>query len=884
MNEVFLYSLITRDYEIVSSSTGKINKYGASVNNNVVYQWSVNVSVNVSSISAQDATTINNWWALLALALVLGTAAGNILVCLAITWERRLQNVTNYFLMSLAITDLMVAVLVMPLGILTLVRGFFPLPSIYCLAWICLDVLFCTASIMHLCTISVDRYLSLRYPMKFGRNKTRRRVTLKIVFVWLLSIAMSLPLCLMYSQDHESVLVEGTCQIPDPLYKLIGSIVCFYIPLGVMLITYALTVRLLAVQQQNLGGGTTGWSSGWLGPGTPSLGMERRGTWRRLLMSTTTEKPAGTTSFSTPQHLNQLAHSAGSTDTDLTTLDTHELWLPDSSIPDPTPSTMTALHHFGAEMLRLSRGLESVAAAAAIGLPLPPSTKSYRQQDQAVECSNAPSHKSASARSSAPESLTSSQSSLQHLQQSSGSSSPYPAGINITRRRRASTFHETLSFREESIRDDDQPYRNWKDSLRKRGSSFHDDRRRKRNTSESSAVSEESVSDHVSNILAAKDSHPKTSGSTAADQSSCATDPLLNIKIKDDDDSAFEEHDYQTVAVRKKSSVSFPLPPPCTCPYFGEASADKSKKSPSPKSDVVIVSSNDGGKLRHQHLCVSTAANKTESEETSLKVETTSVGSGGVSPGSNLPSPSSRRGTLFANILRARHSSGGTSSISSVDATVGSNSMVVTWDSNSPSRMHHRGSSLGGGTNNVKTVLTSIQQHNSRGPLVRRAATLRHHNGTSSKGSKTVVDNSSTPCLLMRYGSGRGGTNTTPINSRTGTIRSHHSRNSSVISRNSSRHGRIIRLEQKATKVLGVVFFTFVILWAPFFVLNLVPTVCADCERNIDHGVFDFVTWLGYASSMVNPIFYTIFNKVFRQAFKKVLLCRYRNRNWRPPR
>lgn len=370
-------------------------------------------------------------------------------------------------------------------------------------------------------------------------------------------------------------------------------------------------------------------------------------------------------------------------------------------------------------------------------------------------------------------------------------------------------------------------------------------------------------------------------------------------KVKDDDDSTFGEADTNNhiTPVRKKSSVSFPLPPPCTCPYFGEASSNnRSKKFPSLKSEVVIVSTRDEN-LRQQHLCVSSTANRADADESSLKVDTTSIGSGGgTSPGSNLPSPSSKRSTLFANILRARHSSGGTSPISSVDGTVGSASMVVTWDSNSASsRMHRRGSSFGGGgSNNVRTALMtgnsvcSGQAHhhgNNRGPLLRRAATLRHHNGTSTKPSKSMkADNTSTPCLLMHYGSGRGASNTTSMSSRTGTIRSHHSRNSSVISRNSSRHGRIIRLEQKATKVLGVVFFTFVILWAPFFVLNLVPTVCEECERNIHQGVFDFVTWLGYASSMVNPIFYTIFNKVFRQAFKKVLLCRYRNRNWRPPR
>lgn len=82
-----------------------------------------NNSTNSIGKDANGNQEFNNWWALSALVLVVGTAAGNILVCLAITWERRLQNVTNYFLMSLAITDLMVAILVMPLGILTLVRG-----------------------------------------------------------------------------------------------------------------------------------------------------------------------------------------------------------------------------------------------------------------------------------------------------------------------------------------------------------------------------------------------------------------------------------------------------------------------------------------------------------------------------------------------------------------------------------------------------------------------------------------------------------------------------------------------------------------------------------------------------------------------------------------
>lgn len=57
-----------------------------------------------------------NWGVLSLTILILATMIGNILVCLAVCWEKRLQNMTNYFLMSLAMADLLVSMLVMPLG------------------------------------------------------------------------------------------------------------------------------------------------------------------------------------------------------------------------------------------------------------------------------------------------------------------------------------------------------------------------------------------------------------------------------------------------------------------------------------------------------------------------------------------------------------------------------------------------------------------------------------------------------------------------------------------------------------------------------------------------------------------------------------------------
>lgn len=63
------------------------------------------------------------WQVLPLLLIVLAGITGNLLVCIAIYKEKKLQNITNYFLMSLSVADLFVSCIVMPLGMMNEFMG-----------------------------------------------------------------------------------------------------------------------------------------------------------------------------------------------------------------------------------------------------------------------------------------------------------------------------------------------------------------------------------------------------------------------------------------------------------------------------------------------------------------------------------------------------------------------------------------------------------------------------------------------------------------------------------------------------------------------------------------------------------------------------------------
>ncbi|ESO85908.1 hypothetical protein LOTGIDRAFT_82265, partial [Lottia gigantea] len=191
-----------------------------------------------------------NWIILLMCPIVIFGLGGNLLVIMAISLEKRLQNVTNYFLLSLAVADFLVSLVVMPFSIINAFTGksskwLFGL--VLCDIFVTADVLMCTASILHLCTISLERYIGIRYPL-WTKNKTKSVVSMKIVLVWTISIAITSPITVLGLLEPQNVLMGDICALTNSHFIIYGSIFAFFIPLCIMLVMYGLTVKMLNQQ------------------------------------------------------------------------------------------------------------------------------------------------------------------------------------------------------------------------------------------------------------------------------------------------------------------------------------------------------------------------------------------------------------------------------------------------------------------------------------------------------------------------------------------------------------------------------------------------------------------------------------------------------------
>ena len=82
--------------------------------------------------------------------------------------------------------------------------------------------------------------------------------------------------------------------------------------------------------------------------------------------------------------------------------------------------------------------------------------------------------------------------------------------------------------------------------------------------------------------------------------------------------------------------------------------------------------------------------------------------------------------------------------------------------------------------------------------------------------------------------------------------------------------------ERRATLILGLIMGSFIACWFPFFFLYSISPWCPICDGSngpicVQSWGFTLAFWLGYSNSALNPVIYTVFNKDFRRAFKRIL-------------
>lgn len=99
---------------------------------------------------------------------------------------------SNVLIGNLAVSDLLLAITVLPVSTTNDLLGFWVFGRSMCTVWLCIDVLYCTASIWGLCTIAFDRYTATVYPMWYHDKRSTRKALTYVGFVWVFSIVISL--------------------------------------------------------------------------------------------------------------------------------------------------------------------------------------------------------------------------------------------------------------------------------------------------------------------------------------------------------------------------------------------------------------------------------------------------------------------------------------------------------------------------------------------------------------------------------------------------------------------------------------------------------------------------------------------------------------------
>lgn len=169
---------------------------------------------------------------------------GNLLIIVAVMRHRKLRVITNYYVISLALADMFIAMFVMTFNFSVQFFEEWKFGYFMCDFWNSIDVYLSTVSILHLCCISVDRYYAIVKPLKYNIHMTKKVVAMMIAGTWFCPTLLMVPIYQgWYTTEDNQIFREenpDTCEfIVNKPYSVISSSISFWIPCAIMIYMYS---------------------------------------------------------------------------------------------------------------------------------------------------------------------------------------------------------------------------------------------------------------------------------------------------------------------------------------------------------------------------------------------------------------------------------------------------------------------------------------------------------------------------------------------------------------------------------------------------------------------------------------------------------------------
>ncbi|XP_066533584.1 trace amine-associated receptor 1-like [Hoplias malabaricus] len=192
--------------------------------------------------------------------VVVLTVFGNLFVILTIVHFKQLHMPTNYLILSLAVTDLLLGGFVMPLSMVRSVETCWYLGTLFCKIHSSVDITLSTASILNLCFISIDRYYAVCHPLLYHNKITHFTALIMISICWCVSAAVGfgiifLELNILGIEEfyYKYIFCEGGCVLFQSVASsTASSLLSFYFPGLVMLSIYMKIFRVAQKQAKSI--------------------------------------------------------------------------------------------------------------------------------------------------------------------------------------------------------------------------------------------------------------------------------------------------------------------------------------------------------------------------------------------------------------------------------------------------------------------------------------------------------------------------------------------------------------------------------------------------------------------------------------------------------